>query len=310
MQISKVELKFSSNEKIDLPPFIGSTIRGAFGNILKETVCVQKNIDCRKCMLRNICTYTYLFESPWYFSDDDKPQAGVPNPFVFDASINHKLENNINLYILLYGRGINYLPYFVYCFKKLGENGLGANRIKLTLESVNDVFGNQTSLIDVNDPSIIKRKPVTKEWYDYVKEAEKIGIIKYCQINLITPLRVKQEGKLQDQLNFDLLFRAIVRRWLQLCKFYGKEFNYPELNILINKAKEIESGTLNLRWQERERYSRRQDQRMLLGGITGIMECEGDLKPFLPWLLLGQDLHIGKNTSFGLGKYQLKFEVN
>lgn len=309
MQISKVELNLSSNETIDLPPFIGSTIRGAFGNILKETICVQKNIQCQNCMLKNYCIYTYLFESHWYFSNEDKPQAGVSQPFVFDTSNNAKMENHIKLSLMLYGGGINYLPYFIYCFNKIGERGLGTNRIKFKLESVKDAFNKQVPLNDDDESSIIKKRPLTKEWNDYANEAEKIGKIKYCQIHLVTPLRLKQHGKLQDQLNFELFFRAIVRRWQQLCKYYGDEYNYPEINILINNAKSIESGTLNLKWQERERYSRRQDQRILLGGITGTMECEGDLKPFLPWLLLGQDLHIGKNTSFGLGKYLIEFQI-
>lgn len=302
MQISRIKLNLTSNEKLTFPTFFGSTIRGAFGNILKETTCVQKNHNCPSCMLRNNCPYTYLFESPWYFSNKDKPRAGVPQPFVFDTSNNSNMGRDINLELLLYGDSISYLPYFIYCFDKLGEYGLGRNRINYSLESVTDLFNKNLLLAD-NENKIIVKRPTTKNWSDYAKEAEELGAVSYCHIHFVTPLRVKQEGKLQNLVDFDLLFRAIMRRWVQLCKYYALEYSNENISQLIEKAKNIPSGTLNVKWQERERYSRRQEQRMMMGGITGTMECEGELEPFLPWLLLGQDLHIGKNTSFGLGKY-------
>ena len=143
---------------------------------------------------------------------------------------------------------------------------------------------------------------------DYKRQAEQIGAVTRCQIELLTPLRVKQDGRLQDQISFDLLIRAIIRRWQLLCKYYSAEdYKSIETSEILSLAKNIPSGTLNLRWEEKERYSRRQGQRMIMGGMVGIMECEGNLEPFLPWLLLGQDLHIGKNASFGLGKYTVKF---
>jgi len=37
--------------------------------------------------------------------------------------------------------------------------------------------------------------------------------------------------------------------------------------------------------------------------IVGTLTYEGELTPFLPLILLGQFTHIGKNTTFGLGKY-------
>jgi len=77
-------------------------------------------------------------------------------------------------------------------------------------------------------------------------------------------------------------------------------------------------------WVDWERYSRRQRQRMNLGGLVGQATYEGDastglstgastelstgLRPFLPLLVLGELVHVGKACVFGNGWYELELE--
>jgi CRISPR/Cas system endoribonuclease Cas6 (RAMP superfamily) len=42
---------------------------------------------------------------------------------------------------------------------------------------------------------------------------------------------------------------------------------------------------------------------MKLGGFTGQITYSGEIQEFIPYIKLGEIIHIGKNTSFGLGKY-------
>lgn len=307
LEISSLQFILSSNQAVEMAPFIGSTIRGVFGNILKDSCCVEPRGKCSECMLRNRCVYTYLFESGWYFSNGERQQSGVPQPYVFEPTIYDNAEMNpgqaeIKLGLQLFGNSIDYLPVFMHCIKKISQWGLGKNRIAYELERVEDLFG-QKQVWHKGSARMIKR-PQTKTWDDYRKEAQSKNIIKRCQIELITPLRMKKEGHLQSNLDFTTVIKAIIRRWNLLNKYYGTGEKNDNSEI-INSAAAIPSGTLNLHWQEMERYSRRQDQRMMLGGMMGIMECSGELNSFLPWLLLGEDIHIGKNASFGLGKYKL-----
>jgi CRISPR/Cas system endoribonuclease Cas6 (RAMP superfamily) len=44
---------------------------------------------------------------------------------------------------------------------------------------------------------------------------------------------------------------------------------------------------------------------MKLGGLIGDITFEGNITPFLPFLTLGRYIHVGKGTSFGLGKYEI-----
>ncbi|RKY70285.1 MAG: hypothetical protein DRQ24_09550, partial [Candidatus Latescibacterota bacterium] len=59
----------------------------------------------------------------------------------------------------------------------------------------------------------------------------------------------------------------------------------------------------DLRWFDWTRYSSRQNRRMKLGGVLGEICFEGEWQSFLPFILLGEVVHVGKGTSFGLGQY-------
>ena len=44
---------------------------------------------------------------------------------------------------------------------------------------------------------------------------------------------------------------------------------------------------------------------MKLGGFVGSITFEGNMREFMPYLLAGEILHVGKGTGFGLGKYKI-----
>ena len=59
-----------------------------------------------------------------------------------------------------------------------------------------------------------------------------------------------------------------------------------------------------------ERYLARQDTRMKMGGFVGRVEYQGNLREFFPLLKLGEVVHVGKGTGFGLGRYKVSLEMN
>jgi len=61
----------------------------------------------------------------------------------------------------------------------------------------------------------------------------------------------------------------------------------------------------DLKWFDWERYSARQDTRMKLGGVIGRIAFKGEIGEFMPFIKLGEFLHVGKGTTFGLGKYEI-----
>jgi CRISPR/Cas system endoribonuclease Cas6 (RAMP superfamily) len=45
---------------------------------------------------------------------------------------------------------------------------------------------------------------------------------------------------------------------------------------------------------------------MLMGGIIGDVTYEGEINEFIPLIGLCKVFHIGKQTAFGLGKYEME----
>lgn len=99
-------------------------------------------------------------------------------------------------------------------------------------------------------------------------------------VRFVTPTRLRFEGKLTEQIEFHPLIRALLHRLSSLLYFHcGVE---PDMDYagLIEQVQEVRTVEPRLQWVEQERYSSRQKSQLQLGGFTGEMTYEGNLKPF------------------------------
>ncbi|MDY6842593.1 MAG: hypothetical protein SVW57_00685 [Thermodesulfobacteriota bacterium] len=114
-----------------LPFYKGSTFRGVFGLALKKVVCALKRQDCRDCLLREKCVYSFVFETPIQSdkSKELKKIAAPPHPYVIeppDTTRTHfKKGEPFDFALILFGKANNYLPYFIYAFEQMGKLGIG-----------------------------------------------------------------------------------------------------------------------------------------------------------------------------------------
>ncbi|MCI0418045.1 MAG: CRISPR system precrRNA processing endoribonuclease RAMP protein Cas6, partial [Acidobacteria bacterium] len=76
-------------------------------------------------------------------------------------------------------------------------------------------------------------------------------------------------------------------------------------HVLLEEAKQITVRSHDLVWDDWARYSGRQKEWMQFGGLMGSVTYEGVLGAFMPLLALGEWLHVGGKTSFGLGRYRI-----
>jgi hypothetical protein len=74
---------------------------------------------------------------------------------------------------------------------------------------------------------------------------------------------------------------------------------------LRDAASHVPVVAKHLTLQRLERYSNCHHQTLPLHGLLGTLSFAGHLAPFLPLLRMGQYVHIGAGTAFGLGRYRL-----
>jgi CRISPR/Cas system endoribonuclease Cas6 (RAMP superfamily) len=83
------------------------------------------------------------------------------------------------------------------------------------------------------------------------------------------------------------------------------ELDYQQLVGEARQVRVVEKDLRGVTWQ---RYSVRQQRRIPWEGFVGRVKYEGEVAPFLPYLLLGEIVGVGKNCTFGLGRYRLFHE--
>ena len=124
-------------------------------------------------------------------------------------------------------------------------------------------------------------------------------------ISILTPLRLRFDGHITDKIEFHVLIRNLLRRISSLSYFHCDEKFQVDFKGLIEKASAVKQIRSDTHWFDWKRYSTRQEEWMSLGGVTGAVSYEGDLSDFMLLLRLGEYVHVGKGTSFGLGKYKI-----
>jgi len=91
--------------------------------------------------------------------------------------------------------------------------------------------------------------------------------------------------------------------------YFGSLIQPDIYDDLIHKAATVSVSKTTLKWDDWDRFSGSQKVWMKFGGLTGSVTYAGDLQPFYDLLTLGEWLHIGNKTNFGLGKYELSTRV-
>lgn len=303
---SKHSFLIRARDAIMLPLYKGSTLRGGFGNTFKKVVCAIRTKNCDDCILKVKCIYFYIFEtSPDEESDVLKNYNRIPHPFVIEPPMD---ENRIfqpgdmlTFNLILIGKATEYIPYFIYAFDALGTNGIGKGRGKYELIEVRCLKPEKDYIVYSSKDKILKNSE-TIRMSDILKIIPKTNTI---TLNLITPLRIILNGNLVVNLKFHHLIRSLLRRASTLSYFHCGEKLNIDFKEMINRAENTEKVVDELKWFDWERYSGRQNTRMKLGGLIGRVLFKGDFEEFLPLLKLGELLHAGKGTAFGLGRYEI-----
>lgn len=309
------QFRFSINalDPLSLPEYKGAVFRGGFGYAFRKVVCALRGKSCSDCILRDKCVYAYVFETP------PPPETRImrkypaaPHPFILLPPLEndriYEPGETLELYLTLIGKAIEYLPYFIYAFEELGKMGLGKGRGKFAINKVSWIAREAKGSRKVRAIYSGDKKSLSTEFEVNRFETPPLPSNEDrfdLQVLFLTPTRLKYQGELTSQLAFHILFRNLIRRISLLSYFHcGKELEL-DFRHLIQLAEAVRTQDSNLRWHDWERYSTRQGDRMKLGGFVGKTSFSEVRADFWPFLALGELIHVGKASSFGLGKYEI-----
>lgn len=318
-----------------LPPYKGSTLRGGFGSVFRRISCSMRGSDCRPCLLRTSCPYAYIFETaPLPGSEALRNYENIPRPFIIepplDTRTSYKSGEKLCFNLILIGRAINYLPYFIVAFRELGETGIGRARKKYRLDEIKavDPSGSKIEIVYSAGDRLVKNTDLA--WRCdiarildeqppggvYRQKTETLSPsagatcdtqgARRATLHFRTMTRIKFTESYTSRIEFHMLIRNLLRRLSSLAYFHhGWELDL-DFTGLIERAAGVRLVEDNTRWVNWERYSSRQDSKMNLGGVVGTVVYEGDLDEFIPLLRLGELVHVGKGAVFGMGKYEME----
>ena len=123
------------------------------------------------------------------------------------------------------------------------------------------------------------------------------------KLHFLSPTRLKFKNRYTMDFTFRMLAFSMVRRILEIAHFYVPE-SQPDWDFkeLLTLADNISISDKKLEWIDWHRYSNRQHTKMDMGGFIGEISLQGETAPFAELLQTAEMLHVGKGTSFGLGK--------
>lgn len=303
--VARYRLEFTVATPLTLPAFAGSALRGALGGALRASACMTRAASCDACPLLTTCPYAAVFEPR-------PPASGhalqdfnqIPRPYVIEppewGERTYRPGEAVRFHLVLAGRALEQLPLVLWAFSKAFARGVGRGDGTATLSRVEHVVGDQAEIIlDGPGGSIADHDTCAPHTPALPGNA--------VTLHFHAPLRLQNNGRraTADEFTPRRLLTTLVRRIALMTEFHGLGPLPIDFKALAAHAETLASDK-DLRWRDWTRYSSRQQQKMDLGGVVGSWRLSGDIAPHLPFLHLGQWLHVGKEAAFGLGGYRLE----
>ncbi len=292
----------------------GVTLRGAFGSAFKKLCCHEFRANCNNCRERERCPYSLIFD-PIIPAEAKRLRlnANIPRPFIIKPPLTDKHiyspGEELQFDLVIVGRMCAYLPYFIASFSALASHGMGAYRSAFSLKSVTAVAGGHEKPVYSGQDKVVHTQTPVLTFSHILGQAQSVNPDKIT-IRFHTPAILKSNGHIVRQPEFHHIIKRLRDRINSLAYFYCGEtlaVNYKEFGEQAQSVRRIGG---DFKWVEVSRYSSRRRLWHELSGFTGYGVYEGGLRPYLPLLVLGQYLHVGKGTVFGNGWYEITEENN
>lgn len=285
-------------EEAELPANKTSMFRGGIGEMLLRKHCFADR-KCEDCGFRETCIVPNIF----YHGFKIKPgfaQGKESEGYIIDCSDlreHYETGDLLEFSITLLGDVIVFFSTIMDAVYMLGQIGVGVNTVRYEVVGIRNQNGN--IVMKDNQVYLNNAAPQNLNWYvsKRLKEFDVSEESSDIYLKMLSPCSMKSKGEYIFEFDRDALINSIYRRIYILSCFEGNEVpQYYDsgipLEILEQKSRKVTVS----------RYSSTHGKKLYLNGFVG----EADIRvrnDFLPYLIAGEILHVGKNTSMGFGKF-------
>jgi hypothetical protein len=276
----KLNITIQFQQDAVLPAFKGSMLHGWFGHALKAA-------DERAFF---VC-----------YGEHDNQQ---PKPYVICPNEDHKTHwkkgELFTFELTLFGEATQ-LADKLFIALKMGESlGFGAQRTPFKVLSIASVTPNGLK-VGIQEMTLADAIAIAP--FNPYHEGEK-----ELAITFTTPVRIKYRGNVcrTDIPDLDFLINQLLRRLVQLSRFWV--IDDKELFDAVYSERPVirhHQVTNHCYFEDWQRFSQKNREHLPFGGLKGQVSFWGDINHSILLLKVGELLHIGGKTTFGLGKYQL-----
>lgn len=299
--ISGLKVTCRCPQTCTLGPSPGRLLRGMLKRIVQEeSSCLDPKPElCARCPKADECAYLKLM-----MEDRTKPQ-----PYWIDLDSTESWEGRIQA-----GSSLSFtclvvgdrIPYLVKLEGALAsEKHLTIDRNGIRLE------------IDMLE---FQRLGQPTAWTTEISErvaafSADCSDTQHMIVQLKTPTRIKHDTLIlteSSDFQFPILIEAIWNRAADLATYLGSPFASgqaapSDLILRATHVYTIPGSDLDFFEEEAVRKRSGGSGRVeRTGGFKGRVTFSGNLIPFLPLLMIGEVIHIGKKTTQGLGRYLIE----
>jgi hypothetical protein len=210
--------------------------------------------------------------------------------------------------VTLFGEGGESAPYIHQGMYQMGRRGVGYRRGRFTvmaIEAVHPFTGERQALLDskgqVSPPSLVLRASDV-EMYVATLPPDALTL------DFLTPTMLTEGGKTLSTPTPT----ALIGRLLERCQHFESTYcsassslDWREVHTTLKAQAQNLSCETSMRWVRVESGSNRIMQSVSMSGFVGRAVLRGELAPFIPWLVWGSLLGVGKNVVKGCGQYRL-----
>lgn len=281
-----------------MPETKTAALRGGMGEMLLRQNCVADR-KCETCGFRKACVVSHTF-----YSAMEKKPSYVTSPESVgyliectDTRTHLKKGGRFEFTLSLFGDSIVFFNIYLQAFCQLGMSGLGKDRARFRISEVRNTQGK--TIVRDNEVDMSRYCIDTVSGYVKKRKEKLLRRTGDWELTFMTPLSMKYQQKYMEKFYGEALVKGAARRIQMLNYYIGTEADVPEFFVYP------EIRTQSVSRETVRRYSGTQDSRMALRGISGTVIFDTMPEECLDYLIAGELTHMGRNTSFGFGKYIL-----